>query len=117
MERTTQRVNWSRTLAPWWAVALALAGSSPVLAATGPELFVKNCAPCHGKDGKARTPAARKLGVKDLTLSKATDREIEKQLIEGKKDDRGQQKMPSFDKKLSPAQIKLLITVVKSFRK
>ena len=28
-------------------------------AAPPPTLFVKACAPCHGKDGKASTPAAR----------------------------------------------------------
>lgn len=96
---------------------IALGGVAPVRGASGEELFVKHCALCHGKDGKAQSPAARKLGVKDLSGSKATDSELEKQVIEGKKDDRGNLKMPSFKDKFTPEEIKSLIDVVKSFRK
>lgn len=96
---------------------ITFGGVAPVRAASGEELFVKHCALCHGKDGKAQNPAARKLGVKDLSASKATDSELEKQVIEGKKDDRGNLKMPSFNDKFTPEEIKSLIAVVKSFRK
>ena len=92
-------------------------GSSPIRAANGEGLFAKHCASCHGKDGKAQTPVARKLGVKDLTQSKATDAEIEKQLTEGKKDERGNLKMPPFKDKLSFEEIRSLILFVKIFRK
>jgi mono/diheme cytochrome c family protein len=101
-------------LAVYWGIALV---GSVVHAATGEELFGKHCVSCHGKDGKARTPIARQLGVKDLTQSKTTDGEIEKQVTEGKKDDRGNQKMPPFRDKLSPDEIKSLIEFVKSLRK
>ncbi|HZF73236.1 MAG TPA: c-type cytochrome, partial [Gemmatimonadaceae bacterium] len=57
------------------------------VAADGKEVFAKQCASCHGPDGKAQTPIARKLGVKDLTQSKLTEAEIEKQIVEGKRDD------------------------------
>lgn len=96
---------------------IAFFGSSPARAAGGQELFAKHCASCHGKDGKAQSPAARKLGVKDLSQSKVTDGEIEKQVTEGKKDDRGNSKMPPFKEKLSAEEIKSLIVVVKGFRK
>ena len=86
------------------------------LVADGKELFAKNCAPCHGPDGKAQTPIARKLGVKDLTQSKLTEAEIEKQITEGKRDDHGKEKMPSFKGKLSNDEIKSLITAVKDLR-
>lgn len=86
-------------------------------AAESPALFAKHCASCHGKDGKAQTPAARKLGVKDLTLSKLPDGEVTRQLLEGRKDTRGNQKMPAFKDKLSPAEIKSLVAFVKSLRK
>jgi len=98
-----------------WGIALV--GGSVVGAAGGEELFGKHCASCHGKDGKARTPIARQLGVKDLTQSKTSDGEIEKQVIEGKKDERGNQKMPPFKDKLSPEEIKSLIEFVKGLRK
>jgi mono/diheme cytochrome c family protein len=93
-------------------------GYSPgTLRADEKPLFMTHCAPCHGKDGKADTPMARKLGVKDLSQSKLGDSEIEKQIIEGKKNDRGVQIMPPFKEKLSSDQVKSIIAVVKSLRK
>jgi mono/diheme cytochrome c family protein len=85
--------------------------------ADGKELFAKQCASCHGPDGKAQTPIARKLGVKDLTQSKLPEAEIEKQIVEGKRDDHGKVKMPSFKGKLSADEIKLLIKAVQELRK
>ena len=103
------------TLAAGWGIIFI--GSLPVDAADGQDVFAKHCALCHGKDGKAQNPAARKLGVKDLSLSKATEGEIEKQVAEGTKDKGGNQKMPPFKDKLTSEEIKSLIAVVKSFRK
>jgi len=103
------------TFVVWCGVALV--SGAPVHAASGEELFVKHCVPCHGKDGKAENPAARKLGVKDLSKSKATDGEIEKQVIEGNKDKGGTLKMPQFKDTFTPEEIKSLIAVVKGFRK
>ncbi len=85
--------------------------------ANGEELFVKNCASCHGKDGRAQTPIARKLGVKDLTQCKLSDAEIEKQIVDGRRDDHGKEKMPAFKGRFSDAEIKSLLSVVKGFRK
>ena len=109
--------KWSkRMLAFAVGCGVALGSVASVRAASGEELFAKYCALCHGKDGKAQNPAARKLGVKDLSLSKATDAEIEKQVVEGRKDERGSMKMPAFKDKLTPEEIKSLIAVAKSFR-
>jgi mono/diheme cytochrome c family protein len=94
-------------------IGLAARADTP----NGKELFTANCAPCHGPDGKAKTPAARKLGVKDLTQSKLSDAEIKKQIVEGKKDKKGNQQMPAFEDKLSAEQIAAIIAVVKEFRK
>jgi len=102
-------------LAGWSWIALS-SGLPPARAAGAGELFVKHCASCHGPDGKARTPAGRKLGAKDLSLSKTTDAEIEKQIVEGKKDEHGLQKMPPFKGRLSPEEIQSLIGWVKRFR-
>lgn len=87
------------------------------LGAVANPVFIKNCAPCHSKDGKAQTPAARKLGVKDLSQSTIPDQDIIKQIKEGRKDERGEQKMPSFKDKLSEEEIKSLVETVKGFRK
>lgn len=79
------------------------------------ELFLKNCSPCHGKDGKAETPAARKLGVKDLSLSKLTDAQIKQQIHEGKQENQATSKLPAFKDRLSDEEIKSLVPVIKEF--
>ena len=96
---------------------LVITAGGLVEAEEQPSLFSQNCAPCHGKDGKARTPMAKKLGVKDLTQSKIPDAEIERQIRDGRKDPQGKQLMPAFEEKLSTNQIKELISTVKAFRK
>lgn len=83
----------------------------------GSEVFTKACGPCHGKDGRAQTPAAKKLGVKNLSESKLTDAQIVKQILEGKLDQKKDSKMPGFKEKLTKAEIDSLVPVVKAFRK
>jgi mono/diheme cytochrome c family protein len=80
-------------------------------------LFIKNCASCHGKDGKGKTPIGRKLGAKDLTMIKSTAEQIEKQIAQGMKDKSGTVKMPSFGGKLSPGEITALRDYVLKFRR
>ncbi|MBI2947117.1 MAG: cytochrome c [Verrucomicrobia bacterium] len=101
--------------------AIALAGSLTLGHAAISQdevayLFNKECASCHGKDGKARTPVGRKLGAKDLKESKVSDAEIEKQILEGKKAKDGGYTMPAFKEKLDPDEIKALIAFIKKFR-
>lgn len=105
-----------------WTISLLMAacwlggfGQRAVAVEVKP-VFLANCASCHGIDGKARTPIARKLGVKDLTVSKTTDAEIEKQILEGKKDTAGKDLMPAFKTKLKLEEIQALITYVKGLR-
>jgi len=81
------------------------------------EVFMKNCASCHGKDGKAQTSVAKKLGVKNLSLSKLTDEQLEQQIREGRPADQNSAKMPAFKDRLTAEEIKSLIAVVKEFRK
>jgi mono/diheme cytochrome c family protein len=86
-------------------------------AINGRALFVTNCAPCHGADGEARTPIARKLKVKDLSLSALKDAEIREQILDGKRGKRKAMTMPSFKDRLSAEEIQALVKVVRSFRK
>ena len=79
--------------------------------------FVKNCGPCHGPDGKAKTPVARRLGVKDLTVSTIPESEIVRQIREGKKGPQGKPLMPSFKESLSEEEIKALVGHVLKLRK
>ncbi len=97
--------------------AALLLQANNACAAAPPALFVKACAPCHGKDGKATTPAARKLGVKDLSLSLLTEAEIQRQMVDGRTGPDGSIKMPSFRETLKPADMELLARYVKSLQK
>jgi mono/diheme cytochrome c family protein len=99
-----------------WAVASM---NMPLTAdaINGRALFVTNCAPCHGADGEARTPIARKLKVKDLSLSALKDAEIREQILDGKRGKRKAMTMPSFKDRLSAEEIQALVKVVRSFRK
>lgn len=90
--------------------------ASTLPAADGRQLFGTHCASCHGMDGKARTPAGKALGAKDLCASKLTDAEIEKQITNGVQDASGKQRMPAFKSRLTAEEITALVAHVKTFR-
>jgi len=79
----------------------------------------KNCAACHGKDGKGQTMMGRKLGVKDFTDAKVqaelTDDAAIKAIKEGKKDKDGKTLMKPFNS-LSDEEIKALVSYVRSLK-
>jgi mono/diheme cytochrome c family protein len=83
----------------------------------GAALFEQHCIPCHGPDGRARTPAARKLGAKDLTESRLPDAEITQQIVAGQRDKNGKERMPPFREKLTDPEVTALVGFVKSLRK
>jgi cytochrome c6 len=97
-------------------VVFAVVLGPRALGEAGEETFSDKCASCHGPDGKAHTPAGRKLHAKDLTGSKLTDDDIRRQVNEGHKDQRGQV-MPAFKDDLRPDQIEAVVVYVKSLRK
>jgi mono/diheme cytochrome c family protein len=98
-------------------VVAALASTASSRAADSKEIYVKNCASCHGSDGKGRTPAGKKLGVKDLTQSTLADADIEKQIVTGSKDSKGNSRMPSFKETLTQEDTAALVAFVKTLRR
>jgi mono/diheme cytochrome c family protein len=84
------------------------------------ENWDKNCAACHGKDGKGQTMMGRKLDIKDLTDPKVQasfdDAQASKTIKEGKKDKDGKTLMKPFDT-LSDDEIKALVACVRGFNK
>lgn len=76
----------------------------------------EHCTKCHGKDGKAKTRIARKLGAKDLTDPKIRkefkDEKIFKGIKEGIRED-GKKKMDAFKEKLTDKEIWELIAYVR----
>jgi mono/diheme cytochrome c family protein len=90
---------------PLLAAAVLLAASAAW--ADGKATFASRCAACHGPDGKGATSMGKKLGVKDLTVTKLTAAEMEAVVTSG----RG--KMTPFNGKLTPAEIKDVAAFVK----
>jgi cytochrome c553 len=89
---------------------LARADDAPAGGATDvPALWKKNCASCHGEDGKGQTKAGKQKKVEDLTNPEVRakfDREkMIKAIKEGKKDDAGKDRMKPYADKLSEAEI------------
>ena len=71
------------------------------------ELFKKNCAKCHGDDGKADTTRGKNMKARNFTDAEwqagVSNAELVKSVTEGKDD------MPPFGKKLTPEQIESLV--------
>lgn len=101
--------------------AIVIATTANVRAADVKEVWEKNCASCHGKDGKGETKAGKKAEVKDLTdtnyQGSFTDEQVIKQITEGMKDKSGKEKMKPFADKLSAEEIKALAAYVRTFKK
>ena len=74
-------------------------------AATGKALYEKNCARCHGKAGDKGS-----FGAKNLRVSQLSDSSVMQLTLNGKK------AMPSYKKKLSPADIDLVVAYAQSLR-
>lgn len=83
------------------------------------ELFNRNCARCHGADGRGNTPLGQVYKAPDFTdpewwrknASISNRRTLKSIVIRGKAG------MPAFGKKLTRAEINLLVDRMRSFRK
>jgi cytochrome c553 len=82
--------------------------------------FEKDCAKCHGTDGKGQTKMGQKLGVKDYTDAKVQaelkDDAATKAIKEGLKDKEGKVLMKPAES-LSDSDIKGLIAYIRTFKK
>jgi mono/diheme cytochrome c family protein len=104
------------------AAAAALSLAAPRAAhADAKQDYTKNCASCHGPDGKGKTKMGDKLHIKDLTDPKVqaafTDEQAAKSIGEGINDEKtGKVLMPAKKDKLSPEQIKEVVGFVRAFK-
>ena len=84
------------------------------------EVWEKNCAKCHGPDGKGDTKMGKKAEVKDLTDPKVQaelkDDKAFKAIKDGIKDADGKIKMKPAEG-LSDDEIKALVAYVRTFKK
>src|SRR4029078_12572243 len=88
-------------------------------AADAKETYTKDCAKCHGEDGKGKTKMGEKLGVKDYTdvtvQTEMKDEKMVKAIKEGVKAD-DKTKMKAFSD-LGDAEVKALVAYVRAFKK
>lgn len=81
----------------------------------GSALFLKNCAGCHGKDGRAKTFKAKFNHARDLTSSNWQASISDEHMFISIS--RGKGKMPAFQRILSGNEIAALVTYVRMLKK
>ena len=78
-------------------------------------LFLKNCASCHGKDGRAKTFKAKFNHARNLTnpnwQAAISDEHMYESIL------RGKNKMPAFGKTLSENEVAALVTYVRMLKR
>lgn len=92
----------------------AQAGGSGDDLAEARATYQKMCASCHAKDGSGDTPTGKKMGVRSFKhpdVKKMSDAELTTVTAKGKG------KMPGYEKKLSAAQIKDQIRLIRELGK
>jgi mono/diheme cytochrome c family protein len=87
------------------AISFLLAGAAQ--AAEGKAVYSAKCSACHGPDGKGQSAMAKKLGVKDLTVTALSAAEVKATILSGRN------KMPSFEGKLTAEDTQAVVTFVK----
>lgn len=95
-------------------VVLPVVGRAEGVPADGAALFKRSCAMCHGTDGRAATPAAKKMGVKDLAHTQLPKEQVRAVIVDGIKGAKGA--MPAFGAKFSAAELDALVAHVRGLR-
>jgi len=96
-------------------ILLAASIAAPAFAqGAGADTYKAKCAMCHGPDGTAATPVAKAMKVvsfKDPTMVKASDAEFTAAIKDGKG------KMKGYAGQLSDAQIKEVVSYIRTLQK
>jgi cytochrome c553 len=98
-------------------VASSAAGESPF---ETKQYWAKNCATCHGVEGKADTKAGKKIGAINFTDPKNQERFTDEQMfktIKGGVKDKDDMFTMKPAENVTDEQIKLLIAHVRAFKK
>jgi len=104
-----------------FSVAVLMAGAISASAADAKAIWDKDCAKCHGADGKGKTKMGEKVGARDYTDAKVQaemkDEEMAKAIKEGVKEKGSDKtKMKAFPE-LSDPEVKALVEYIRKFKK
>jgi mono/diheme cytochrome c family protein len=115
--RKNQEETMRKVVSGIVAVAVLCLAGSVVRAqdkASGEKVYKTKCASCHGPDGKGETAAGKVTKVRDICsddVKKETDAAWADIIVKGKN------KMPSYDKKITDAEVKDVIAYMRSLCK
>lgn len=84
-------------------------------ARTSADLYVRNCASCHGRDGRAKTLKARVNHARKLSDPEWQDRVSDERIFNSILNGKG--KMPPYGKKLSEPEIDSLVDYVRALKR
>ena len=102
------------------SIAIMAVSALAASAADAKATYEKDCAKCHGADGKGQTKMGKKWGAKDYTDAKVQaelkDEAAFKAIKEGYKDKDGKEVMKPSEG-LSDDEIKGLVAYVRKFKK
>ena len=79
------------------------------------QLYTKQCASCHGKDGRAKTIKGKLKHARNLTDRPWQDQVSDERIFNSINNGKG--KMPAYGKKLSQEQIESLANYVRALKK
>jgi len=111
---TTPTAKYTRAADQW--NVMVMPSQQTVFSEGARELFNKNCASCHSRDGRAQTPVARQNHVQDLSECRLEGAAIIEQILNGTHNKANTFKMPPFKDKLTRAEVESLVPLVRSFR-
>jgi cytochrome c553 len=120
LRRTTRRIALALCSAAISMAALSSARAEDAAAPDAKALWDKNCASCHGADGKAKVKMGEMLKVRDLTdpavHATLTRDNVLKGIKDGVKNPEGKVVMKGYTGKLSDAEMTALADYVMALK-
>jgi cytochrome c6 len=88
----------------------------PVAPASAAAIYAKDCAVCHGRDGRGKTTKGRFTHARDLSNAEWQNNVTDERMFNSISNGKGKG-MPAFSKKLSDAEIDSLVPYIRRFKK
>ena len=90
-------------------------GPVTAYAKSATQLYSKNCASCHGRDGRSKTFKAKLNHARNISEPEWQERVSDERIFNSIMNGKG--KMPAYGKKLSEQEIDALVTYVRGLKK